>query len=492
MCGIVALADLEGFRDVMPDTLQALRALQHRGQLQAGIASWTGHRLGAAMVGSGKVDEALKDAYMTHGKAPVALGAVRYATVGGLDERCAQPMLVKSADLRRQIGLVLNGTINNFRPTAEEPVDTRYIARRLLELSGEMPIREALAELDEEMDGAWNVAFFDEKGDTYAYRNRTGNRPLSRAVWDGKLVIASEDVAMHAIHPSVQAHDVQAGEMVHFRRPSRSVRQLPVIEGDEKFCFFEWIYFANYLSTLRGQNVAEVRERSGALLAAQDANMGFKREDTLVVPIPKSARKSAYQYGLSYNGGEGLPYAEVVGKNGDERLFIGTGANGERDKKTEERFFLRPEFASLVRGKKIVLIEDSLVRGTTIKKAMLIEKLKEAGAAEIHFRLACPPLLHPCVYGIDLPTVGELMARKHSDGSFEPDGTLPIHALDAIAKDLGVNSVRYMPIDAIPAVTGFTRNRLCMACVTGNYPTRGGEEWSRVAEENAETLKPTR
>jgi amidophosphoribosyltransferase len=229
-------------------------------------------------------------------------------------------------------------------------------------------------------------------------------------------------------------------------------------------CFFEWIYFANVASTLDERSVYLVRKRLGEELARQERLS--KDEDTIVVPVPDTAKAAAdsmaYQLGVPCL--EGLFRNRYVG-----RTFI-EGAN--RADKARLKYTPLPQ---VLEGKRVLLVEDTIVRSTTMKA--LISQLRERGRArEVHVRVACPPIVSPCFYGIDMSTIGELFAPR-----FMPGGELTPEVEDEMAAALGADSLRYLPTSAIARAVGMSGESLCQACITGSYPTEAGRQLYQLA-----------
>ncbi len=220
----------------------------------------------------------------------------------------------------------------------------------------------------------------------------------------------------------------------------------------------------NWLSSFEGKEASEVRKKLGAELAQMDQDL-LKAGAYTVVPVPESAILAGDGYaeasGITQNN-------RVLQKVMDKRGFT-TGAQ-DRAQVVREKYIIEPNgFA----GQKIILVDDSVVRGDTMRE--LVKRLRnEAGAAEIHLRLTAPPILAPCFYGIDMKSTSELIARKYHDQPLK-NGVLPADVLQALAEDLGVDSIRFAAVEAVSQAIGITRDKLCMACVTGEYPTTAGE-----------------
>ncbi len=234
-------------------------------------------------------------------------------------------------------------------------------------------------------------------------------------------------------------------------------------------CFFEWIYFANVASTMDGRSVYLSRKRLGEEMAALET-MPIDA-DTIVVPVPDTSKAAAdaMAYKLKVPSLEGLIRNRYSG-----RTFIEGGVN--RREKAESKY---TPLREVLEGKKVLLVEDSIVRSTTMK--VLLQRIREQGRArEIHVRVACPPIIAPCFYGIDMSTIDELFAPKFLNG-----GELTDQVQAEMAAKLGADSLRYLPVESIARAIGFDSDQLCQACITGDYPTSCGQELYQVALGNA-------
>jgi amidophosphoribosyltransferase len=240
-------------------------------------------------------------------------------------------------------------------------------------------------------------------------------------------------------------------------------------------CFFEWIYFANVASTLDDRGVYLSRTALGVELARLEAKDGQVPldADTIVVPVPDTSKAAAdaMAFELGIPSMEGLIRNRYAG-----RTFI-EGGDGRRKKAATKYTPLR----EVLEGKRVFLVEDSIVRSTTMR--VLLNRIREDGRAkEIHVRVACPPIVAPCFYGIDMSTVDELFAPRYL-----PDGRLTDEAQKAMAEELGADSLRYLPVPAVANAIGFGQHELCQACITGKYPTAAGQRLYELDQSNAKT-----
>ena len=238
-------------------------------------------------------------------------------------------------------------------------------------------------------------------------------------------------------------------------------------------CFFEWVYFANVASRLDDRGVYVARTALGEALAAQETRDHCFPidDDTIVVPVPDTSKAAADSMAFQL----GVPSREGLIRNRySGRTFI-EGSQTRRQAVEAKYTPLR----EVLEGKRIILVEDSIVRSTTM--AVLLDRIRDVGGAkEIHVRVACPPIVAPCFYGIDMSTVNELFAPK-----FMPDGELTQEVQEAMAAKLGADSLRYLPVSAIGEAIGKPADQLCQACITGEYPTECGQQLYEIALENA-------
>jgi len=239
-------------------------------------------------------------------------------------------------------------------------------------------------------------------------------------------------------------------------------------------CFFEWIYFANVASTLDDRSVYLSRTKLGVELANAEREFGgvdLNSDDTIIVPVPDTSKAAAdsMAYELSIPSREGLIRNRYAG-----RTFIEAG----RARKAKAATKYTP-LREVLKDKRVILVEDSIVRSTTMN--VLLDRIREVGGAkEIHVRVACPPIIAPCFYGIDMSTVDQLIAPKY----FTPNGALTEANQQRLADDLGADSLRYLPVEAISRAIGKPADHLCQACVTGNYPTTCGQHLYQIALDN--------
>ncbi len=443
-CGVAGIRSTAPL-DIPSALFYMLFALQHRGQESAGIVWSEGgahradRRLGMV---AGAADRWLDGRTSSTG----GIGHVRYSTAGGGGIRNAQPLAVECS--KGDVALAHNGNISNsaalraaltregaiFQSSSDSELILHLLSRSRAE-GIEAILREALAPLE----GAYSLCML--WGETLvAVRDPWGFRPLHIAQKDGVRYVASETCALHALGPSVSQREILPGEAVIVDGRGERSFFLPAAPRRAR-CVFELIYFARPDSRVFGESVHAARERFGEALAEAD-----DVEADLVVPVPDSGNLAA----LGYARRAGIPFEFGITRNHYAgRSFI-LPTRAEREFAVRMKLHPVPE---IVGGKRVVLVDDSLVRGTTGR--LIVGLLKEAGAREIHLRLSAPELTGPCGYGIDIPDRSELISNRMSPAE--------------IARHVGADTVRFLPPDLL-------RSRLaepaeyCYACFDGDYP----------------------
>jgi amidophosphoribosyltransferase len=328
---------------------------------------------------------------------------------------------------------------------------------------------EVFADISRRFDGAYNIVFLNAMGDMVVLRDPNGLRPMCIADDGGLFAAASESVALLNLgFQNVRSLD--PGEMIVIQDGRvRQERFAP--RRRTAHCFFEWIYFANVASVLDERSVYLARSRLGDELARQERALNCVPldDDTVIVPVPDTGKAAAdaMAYALGVRSVEGLMRNRYVG-----RTFIEGENRGDR-----ARFKYTP-LREVLEGKRVLLIEDTIVRSTTLKS--LLHHLRERGGAkEVHVRVACPPIVAPCFYGIDMSTVRELFAPRFMHGD-RPT----VEEQRAMAAELGANSLFYLPLEAVARSIGLPEDRLCRACLTGQYPTPTGDRLYQIALRN--------
>ena len=466
--------------------------IQNRGQLSAGMTSWNPARsqLLATYKEVGGVSEVFRmshrgkyESLMEQHAGRAAIGHVRYATCGADDRGYAQPLERPHIQKRKWFAFGFNGQLANYPELRAEILasddnhlardnDTEVILHAIgRELAGESdpdPI-DLLAAISARFDGAWNIAMLDACGRLIVARDPLGIRPLEYARLGPLVAAASESVALlnlgfpgdsiRTLEPGTAL--IVDGARVRVERFADSPRRA--------HCFFEWIYFANVASTMDERSVYLTRKRLGEELARLET-VPIDAE-TVVVPVPDTSKAAAdaMAYRLSIPSVEGLIRNRYTG-----RTFI--DAAGSRRQKAETKY---TPLREVLDGRRVILVEDSIVRSTTMQ--VLLGRMRSMGGArEIHVRVACPPIVAPCFYGIDMSTIDELFAPAFLDA-----GGLTEAAQSAMAARLGADSLRYLPLESVARSIGLDADELCQACLTGHYPTPAGERLYGIARSQA-------
>ncbi|NLF31134.1 MAG: amidophosphoribosyltransferase [Planctomycetes bacterium] len=487
--------------DVTPLMPTVLQDIQNRGQLAAGMTSFNPQRpqLIDTYKEIGTVAEAFRmnhsgkhRAILSEYAGKAAIGHVRYATCGQEDTSYAQPFERHHGRRWKWFSFAFNGNIANFAERKRALLrkqdyhiirdgDTEIIMHALSYASrgDRRPnLVSMVRSLSDQFDGAYNIVFLNARGDMFVARDPLGFRPLSYAVEGRLFAAASESVALRNLG-FTEVHDVEPGTMVVIEDGKLSIRRFAP-SPCHAHCFFEWIYFANVASTMDGSSTYLCRARLGQRLAERE-DQPTDSDDCVVVPVPDTAKAAAdsMAYHLGVPSMEGLIRNRYVG-----RTFI-EGAGG-RLQKVRMKYTPIPAVLS---GRRIFLVEDSLVRATTMRA--LVERLRQEGKArEIHVRIACPPIIAPCFYGIDMSTLGELFAPKYINGGYR--GRLSDAVAAKMARDLGVDSLRYLTVDDLADCLQIDHDHLCTGCVTGKYPTRWGNRLLAKAREAARDGKAGR
>ncbi len=504
-CGVAAVyhfdpADRSGVYADDPDQVHTLIPrmlvdLQNRGQLAAGMTAWKPDRdqLLETYKEVGLVAEAFrmsqKEKYakiLADHAGRAAIGHVRYATSGPATRAYAQPFERKHGCKWKWFAFGFNGNLANFDELTAEirslhdyhltrDNDTEAMMHLIaLHLQGDdrPDLVDVFARLSSKFDGSYNIVFLNAMGDMVVLRDPLGIRPLCYAVDGGVFAAASESVALQ----NLGFRDVRSlapGELIHVRPGKMTVHRYAP-PARPAHCFFEWIYFANVASTLDERSVYLSRTRLGKELARVERQSGLIPDlhdgNTIVVPVPDTAKAAAD--GMAYELGipcqEGLMRNRYVG-----RTFI------EASKRADKVRLKFTPLREVLQGKRVILVEDSIVRSTTLMN--LLGFVREQGrAAEVHVRVACPPIVAPCFYGIDMSQVTELFAPKHMAGDHPTAAEQ-----EKMAKLLGADTLAYLPVEALARCIDVAPDRLCQACVTGRYPTPAGERLYQLALRSA-------
>ena len=449
-CGIFGVF---GHDDAATLTALGLHALQHRGQEASGIVSFDGE-IFISHRDVGLVDEIFNDQEVIGKlKGRAAIGHNRYATTGGAGLRNVQPLY---GDLAfGGFAIAHNGNLTNALSIKEELVKTGSLFQsstdteviiHLVALSKKETVVDRFIEALERIEGAYSLLAFS-KDQLIGVRDPNGFRPLSLGKLGDAYILASETCAFDIIGAEY-VRDIEPGEMVIITNDGlKSIH--PLKKAQDRFCIFEYIYFARPDSDIGGKSVYEMRKKIGATLALENPC-----DVDLVVPVPDSGVPAA----IGYAEAAGIPFElGIIRNHYVGRTFIEPTQRirhlGVKMKHNANR--------SLVQGKKIVLVDDSIVRGTTSRK--IVEMMRAAGAAEVHMRISSPPSKYSCFYGIDTPSSSELLAHTHD--------------VDSIAKYIGVDSLAYISIDGLYKAMGKPGRvandpGYCDACFTGDYAVK--------------------
>lgn len=448
-CGVFGIFSRQR-TDLAGIVYYGLYSLQHRGQESCGIAVCddgviTAHR-DTGLVGDVFTAPVLRE--MPRGN--IAAGHVRYSTTGGNERRNAQPIVVNHQ--KGRMAIAHNGNLSNaqelrtelelsgaiFHTTSDTEIIAYIITRERLRRPS---IEDAVSAAMDTIDGAYSLVIVSPSK-LIAARDPHGFRPLCYGEMpDGSFVVASESCGITAAG-GIFIRDVEPGEILVFTKDGMVSRKEHCRAAPKRICIFEYIYFARPDSYIDGVSVHSARLRAGEILARccpADADA--------VIGVPDSGLDAA----LGFSHASGIPYGIGLIKNKYiGRTFISPTQSSRTDKVMIKLSALR----ETVENKRIVLVDDSIVRGTTSRR--IVSLLREAGAKEIHFRVSAPPFINPCYYGTDIDSQENLIAVHHTE--------------EETAKIIGADSLGYLPVSELPGLIG--TDKLCSACFTGEYPTR--------------------
>lgn len=459
-CGVVGLVLRDAGDAAAPLVYYGLHALQHRGQESGGISAHDDAGATRTHRGMGLVDSIFSPDTLAALPGRVAIGHVRYATTGASQVENAQPVVVESQ--KGTLALAHNGDIVNsgelrddlksrgwaFLTSNDTEVAVRMLASELAQTENRV---KAIRNVMKHLNGSYCfVLLIGDK--VYAVRDPLAIKPLCIGeLRDGRgYVVASESTALNILDASI-IRDVEPGEIIELGADGWRSHPSPQPRAEKAHCMFEYVYFARADSVIDERPVHEVRTNIGAALAKE-----APVEADVVIPVPDSGRTHA----LGFSRATGIPFAEGLMKNRYvHRTFIMPDQN-MRD--IGVRMKLNP-VRSVVSGKRVVLVDDSIVRGTTMRR--IVQMLREAGAAEVHVRIGSPPIVSPCYLGIDMNTRKQLVAANH---------TVP-----EIRELIGADSLAYISLDGLQDAIGHEPRDLCTGCLTGIYPVEIPGERSR-------------
>lgn len=442
--------------DVSKLTYYGLYALQHRGQEAAGIAVGDGEQV-VVFKDLGLVSQVFDETSLNALHGDVAIGHTRYSTAGGAGWENAQPMYRTSPD-GTDVALGHNGNLINHRELTEkarqlglvdpstQPSDSDVMCALLAAgIRDGRTLTQSAVELLPTIKGAFCLTFTDGKT-LFAARDPHGVRPLALGRLERGWVVASETAALDIVGASF-VREVAPGELLTI--DAAGVKTQRFAEATHKGCVFEYVYLARPDSQIRGRHVNATRVEIGRLLSQE-----YPAEADLVIPVPDSGTPAA----VGYAQGSGIPFGQGLVKNAYVgRTFI---QPSQTIRQLGIRLKLNP-LREVIRDKRLVVVDDSIVRGNT--QRALIRMLREAGAAEVHVRIASPPVKWPCFYGIDFASPGELLANC-------VEGASEAEMVQAVCTAIGADSLGYVSVDSMVAATKQAYPELCCACFDGVYP----------------------
>ena len=445
-CGVVGMS---AENNVVPAIQKSLMIIQHRGQESAGISVYNSEGSIDTVKDSGLVQNALPKHMLGKLHGTIGIGHVRYPNAGRVSRSYAEPLM--STTRYGPLAIAHNGDITNFDELKEKYLftgssfftnsDSELVTKILGKHSAQFedPVK-AIKATCAELDGAFSLVIL--MGDRlFGIRDPRGMKPLCIGkIRDGYMIV-SESAAIDALNGEL-IRDVMPGEIVEITH--NEVKSYPYnLDAPKAHCMFEWVYFARPDSVSDGKEVYDVRRRIGEVLARESP-----ADVDLIMPIPDSGRAHAIGFSVESR----IPYEEGFMKNRfAERTFI---LPDQRQREVAVSTKMNP-IKSTVNGKRILIVDDSIVRGTTLKK--LISMLRDAGAKEVHVRVGCPPIVAPCYYGVDMKTREQIIGAEHS--------------VEEIRKIINADSLAYISIPGLVKAIDLPEKDLCLACLSGKYPT---------------------
>lgn len=450
-CGVFGMYDFSG-GDVASTIYYGLYALQHRGQESAGIAvTNTFDDVDKVICHKdlGRVNEVFNEEKISSLKGNLGIGHVRYSTAGASSRENSQPLVL--AYIKGTLMLAHNGNLTNapklrrelamggaiFQTTIDSETIAYHIARERVHSKS---VQEATVKALKKVQGAYSIVVASPRK-LIGARDPWGFRPLVIGKLDNAYIITSETCALETINAEF-IRDVLPGEVVAILSDGtiESNLELAIPENKTARCVFEYIYFCRPDTTFDGMSVTQSRIIAGKILAKT-----HKVDADLVVGVPESGNMAAVGYSME----SGIPYGIAFTKN----TYVGrTFIKPKQSSRVQSVKVKLNVLRDVVAGKRIVMVDDSIVRGTTSNQ--IITMLRDAGAKEIHVRVSAPPFYHPCYFGIDIPSENQLIAHGRT--------------VDEICKIIGADSLGYLPIDALKEMAG--GRQICDACFSGNYP----------------------
>ena len=451
-CGIVGIHCPDESKNVTSFVYYCLYALQHRGQESAGIATFNPETGLNHHCGMGLITDVFDDDLIQNLHGNMSIGHVRYSTTGQSKLENSQPFVTDFGD--GFIAMAHNGDIVNSDELKKELIDQGFYFKsdsdsevicymlKKEHYDNGKNVLDAIEAVCKKLVGSYALTILVD-GELYGVRDPMGIKPLAVAKRDDEFILASETVAFDVINAEY-VRDIVPGEVVYFDNDEINSHMLESA-GKCKLshCMFEYVYFARPDSTIDGINVYETRMNIGRQLHEL-----YPIDADIVIPVPDSSIPAA----IGYSRASGIPYGEGLIKNRYVgRTFI---MPTQEERELAVRLKLNP-IKEAIKGKKIILIDDSIVRGTTSKQ--LLDLVKEAEPAEIHFLVGCPPVIAPCYYGVAMATKKELIAANYS--------------VEEIQKQLDIDSLGYITLPALVKAIGMDKEKLCLGCLNEDYPT---------------------
>jgi amidophosphoribosyltransferase len=443
MCGIFGIRSPE--RDVARLTYFGLHALQHRGQESAGIAV-TENEWITVLRDMGLVTQVFDERNLRGLRGDVAIGHTRYSTTGGSDWSNAQPLFQPGR--ARKLALGHNGNLTNATELRAEveadgialttSADSELIAALIA--NDPAPLEEAAARTMAKLEGAYSCVMLTE-GKLVAFRDKHGFRPLSAGRLEEDWVVASETSALDLVGATFE-REIAPGELVVIDENGLHATQAVEPERQGALCIFEFFYLARPDSRLDGVEIYGSRVRMGEHLAEQ-----APVEADLVIPIPDSGTPAA----IGFARKSGIPFGEGLIKN----RYVGRTFIQPEQGMREQGIRIKYNPLTDLAGKRLVVVDDSIVRGSTTRQ--IVQMLREAGAAEVHLRISSPPIVSPCFYGIDFGDPEQLVAAERT--------------VEEVRQEIGATSLAYLSLDGLQEATKRPESEFCRACLTGQYPT---------------------
>lgn len=473
-CGVFGVFS-DGSLDPAYACYNGLLALQHRGQESCGIAV-SDEGVIDYHKNMGLVTEVFNNNILDSLSGQMGISHVRYSTAGGSVLENAQPLVMRY--VKGTLSVAHNGNLTNaveirkrleqrgaiFQTTIDSEVICYVIARERLKCH---TVEDAVARTMQVIEGAYSLLVMSPRK-IIAARDPHGFRPLCMGKLNDSYVFASESAALDACGAEF-VRDIEPGEIVIVDKDGLRSMKPELGEKKKALCIFEYIYFARSDSFIDGVSVYEARKQAGRILART-----FPVEADMVIGVPESGIDAA----IGYSEESGIPYEKAIVKNNYiGRTFI---KPSQKERMKSVRIKLNP-IAEMVKGKRVIMIDDSIVRGTTVDR--IVTMLRDAGAKEVHMRISSPPFMWPCYYGTDIPSRGELIACNHT--------------IDEITKLSGADSLGYLPVESLHEMIGYAPIGFCDGCFTGKYPApitketfkgkeRGGMNFDDKAKKKSE------